>query len=238
MKIRCIAIDDDPPALQQIVDYIENVPFLELVATFKNGIEPMQYLKENEVDLIFLDIQMEKFTGIQFLNTLKKRPKVILTTAYENYAIKAYELNVSDYLLKPISFERFIQSVEKVYDQIFNEKSQKNEITPSQHYKKDYVFIKSDYRLIRIDFKDILYIQGMSEYLSIFLADGSRVVTRMVYKEMEELLPQELFIRVHKSYMVALRRIEMVEKNRIKIGDEIIPVGDTYQKEFYKRINE
>lgn len=234
MKIKCIAIDDEPPALMQMEDYISKVPFLELMKSFDNGIESLEFLKANDIELIFLDIQMEGFTGIQLLNVMKKKPKVILTTAYDRYAIQAFDLDVSDYLLKPISFERFLKAVEKVYDQLSTQKNTSKTAPASETItkEKDYMFVKTEYRMQRVDFKDILYIEGLKEYLIIQTATG-RVITLQNFKTMEEMLPSINFVRVHKSYMVAMDKIEFVERNRIKISDKLIPVGDTYRKVFF-----
>lgn len=234
MKIRCIAIDDEPPALMQMEDYISKVPFLELMRTFDNGLESLEFLKSTEVDLIFLDIQMEGFTGIQLLNVMKKKPRVILTTAYDRYAIQAFDLDVSDYLLKPISFERFLKAVEKVYDQLSTQKSTNTPVVTTEPVaeEKNYMFVKTEYRMQRVDFKDILYVEGLKEYLIIQTVNG-RVITLQNFKTMEEMLPSANFVRVHKSYMVAMDKIEFVERNRIKISDKLIPVGDTYRKIFF-----
>lgn len=236
MKIRCIAIDDEPPALVQMEEFISRVPFLELIHTFDNGISAIEFLKETEIDLIFLDIEMEGFTGIQMLKVIKNKPFVILTTAYDQYAIQAFDLDVTDYLLKPISFERFYKSVEKVYD-IINEKKQPTTTTPQtiSNEEKNYIFVKTEYRMQRVDFKDILYIEGLKEYLIIKMITG-RVITLQSFKHMEEMLPSSKFIRVHKSYMVAIDKIEFIERNRIKIADKLIPVGDTYKKIFYETL--
>ncbi|MBI5541571.1 MAG: response regulator transcription factor [Bacteroidia bacterium] len=236
MKIRCIAIDDEPPALVQMEEFISRVPFLELIHTFDNGISAIEFLKETEIDLIFLDIEMEGFTGIQMLKVIKNKPFVILTTAYDQYAIQAFDLDVTDYLLKPISFERFYKSVEKVYDIINEKKQPATSVTQAiSNEEKNYIFVKTEYRMQRVDFKDILYIEGLKEYLIIKMVTG-RVITLQSFKHMEEMLPASKFIRVHKSYMVAIDKIEFIERNRIKIADKLIPVGDTYKKIFYETL--
>jgi DNA-binding LytR/AlgR family response regulator len=240
MKINCIAVDDEPPALAQMEDYIKRVPFLNLLKTFDNGLETLDFLKNNEVDLVFLDIQMEGFTGIQLLNTLKKKPSVIFTTAYDRYAIQAFDLDVSDYLLKPISFERFIKAVEKVYDGINNLKKTTPTVIHNEshsHEEKTFMFVKTEYRMQRVDFKEILYVEGLKEYLIIKTITG-RVITLQNFKTMEEALPESNFIRVHKSYIVALDKIEYIERNRIKIADQLIPIGDTYRKIFFEKLDQ
>ena len=235
MRIRCIAIDDEPPALHQMKEYISRVPFLDLVHTFDNGISAIEFLKENEVDLLFLDIEMEGLTGIQMLKVIKNKPFVILTTAYDSYAIQAFDLDVTDYILKPISFERFFKAVEKVSELIREKKQGLNQMVQTVADEKNYIFVKTEYRMQRVDFKDILYIEGLKEYLIIKMITG-RVITLQSFKHMEEMLPSSNFIRVHKSYMVALDKIEFIERNRIKIADKLIPVGDTYKKVFYEAL--
>lgn len=233
MKINCIVIDDELPAIQQMEEYISRISFLNLLQSFDNGIEPINYLKSNTVDLIFLDIEMEGFTGLQLIKTLQYKPKIILTTAYDRYAIEAFDLNVTDYLLKPISFERFIKSIDKVFDSFSEKKAVE---TNEPLYKRDYFFVKTEFRMQRIDFDDILYIEGMSEYLGI-KTTKERVMILQNFKSMEEILPAENFVRVHKSYIVALNKIESVEKNRITIGENHIPISNTYKDAFYLLLN-
>lgn len=228
MSINCIVIDDELPAIQQMEDYISRVPFLKLLKSFNNAIEPITFLQNNAVDVIFLDIEMEGFTGLQLIKTLQIKPKIILTTAYDQYAIKAFDLNVSDYLLKPISFERFIQSIDKVFDFFSNDKQIESQ---GPQYKRDYFFVKTEFRMQRIDFDDILYVEGMKEYLRIHTTT-ERIMTLQSFKNLEEALPSSNFIRVHKSYLVAINKIKSVERNRISIADTLIPISDTYKESF------
>jgi two-component system, LytTR family, response regulator len=236
MKINCIAVDDEPPALAQMEDYISRIPFLHALGFFDNAFETMAFLKSNEVDLLFLDIEMEGLTGIQLLNVLKRRPKVVLTTAYDQYALKAFDLDVSDYLLKPISFERFLQSVEKVYESIVPHKADSSKTENSSKPYRNYMFVKTEYRMQRIDFNDILYIEGLKEYLVIYTSK-EKVLTLLSFKRIEEMLPPDNFIRVHKSYIVALDKIESIERNRIKIATKLIPIGESYNKVFYSMLS-
>ena len=233
MKIRCLAVDDEPPALAQIQEYISRVPFLELLAAFDNAFDTLEFLKSNEVDLLFLDIEMEGLTGIQLLNVLKIKPKVVLTTAYDQYAIKAFDLDVSDYLLKPISFERFLHSVDKIFDSLKFKNQPASSVLNSDSVSRNYIFVKTEYRMQRVDLQDIIYIEGMKEYLVIHTIQGKKIITLLSFKKMEEMLPNSNFARVHKSYMVALDKIESIERNRIKIGQKLIPIGDSYNKMFY-----
>jgi len=238
MKINCIAIDDEPPALRQIEDYISRVPYLNLVKKFDNAMMCIEFLKTKQIDLIFLDVEMEGLSGIQLLKLFgKKRPKVILTTAYENYALKAYELDVNDYLLKPISFDRFLAAAEKIYDLINLEKQSVIVPQTSREEKgKDYIFVKSDYKMQRINLNDILYIEGLKEYLVIKTKSG-KIITLQTFKNFEQILPESNFLRVHKSFMVALDKIDSTDKNFITIAGNEIPIGDKYKSIFLKTIN-
>jgi len=242
MKLKCIAVDDEPLALDIIEDYISKVPFLELVKRTENAIEGLQLVQAGGIDLVFLDIQMPDLTGIQFLKIANNKASYILTTAYSQYALESYDLNVSDYLLKPIAFDRFYKAVEKVHNQ------QKNNaepavaavpvpapvVTPSQAVQ-DFIFVKTEHKIQKIELDDILYIEGLKDYISIF-TKTERVITLQNMKRMEETLPASQFIRVHKSYIIALDKIESIERSRITICGKIIPIGDTYRDEFFKRI--
>lgn len=226
MQLKCIVIEDEPLALKKLVSFIDKIDFLSVSKAFDNAVEAISYLKSNAIDIIFLDIQMEDFSGIQFLETVKHRPKVIITTAYDKYALIGYELDVADYLVKPITFERFVQAVEKVADSISS-----NPIKPAN----DFIFVKTEYRLEKIKVPDILYIQGMSEYLRVITKE-KKIMTLQNFKTLEQLLPENLFVRVHKSYLVAIDKIDSVERNRIKIQDLSIPVSETYREEFYRKL--
>jgi two-component system, LytTR family, response regulator len=231
MLIKCIAIDDEPLALSKLVGFIDKIQDLELIRTFDNAIEAIGWLKENSADLIFLDIQMEQLTGIQFIETTGSNARIILTTAYDQYALKGYELNVTDYLLKPYSFQRFLQAVNKVMD-YFAKKPENHKITSESD---SYIFIKTEYRLERVDIDDILYIEGMKDYLRIFCTD-KKIMTLQSFTKMEESLPANRFCRVHKSFIVALDKIKSVERGVIVIADRRIPVSNTYKESFFAKI--
>jgi two-component system, LytTR family, response regulator len=226
MIINCIAIEDEPLALKKIKEFIEQVDYLNLLEGFNNGVDAIGYLKKNAVDLIFLDIRMKKLSGIQFLEALQNRPKVIITTAYDEYALKGYELDVADYLLKPFPFERFLKSVDKVYTQLNGLMS---------NITIDYLFVKTEYRIEKVVLKDILYIQGMKDYLQIHTLDR-KIMTLQTFKNLLETLPSNDFQRVHNSYVVAISKIENIERNRIKIGDDLIPISDSYKDKFYETL--
>jgi DNA-binding LytR/AlgR family response regulator len=233
MKINCIAIDDEPLALDIIKDYCSKVAFLNLLTTFDNAIESIEYIRSNKVDLIFLDIQMEELTGIQLLNALKYRPFVIFTTAYERYAIQGFELDVVDYMLKPISFERFIKGVNKVFERMqLDVGGAKPENIKNKPAEASFFFVKTETRMERIENNDVLYVEGMGDYWRI-VTKTRRIMTLMNAKKLEEILHEPQFCRVHKSFFIALDKIESIERNRIKIGDQYIPVSETYHKAFF-----
>lgn len=224
--MNCIIVEDEPLALERIKDYVNKVPFLNLVACFDNGIEAIGYLKTNQVALLFLDIQMDGFTGIQLLEALNTRPEVIITTAFDQYALKGFDLNVCDYLLKPFTFARFMQAVTKAH-----EKLALVDLPPA----KNFIFIKTEYRLEKINLDDVLFIEGMRDYRRIHMTDR-RVMTLQTFNALQLELPSNRFSRVHKSYIVALDKIESIERDRIKIKEEMIPISETFKEHFYKLI--
>ena len=246
MILKCIAVDDEPLALDIIEDYVSKVPFLQLVKRTENAIEALQLVQAGGIDLVFLDIQMPDLTGIQFLKIASGKSNYILTTAYSQYALESYDLNVSDYLLKPIAFDRFYKAVEKVHNRL--QKSEPAPIAPSPEPApvtngtnqiapaQDFIFVKTEHKIQKIELDDILYIEGLKDYISIF-TKTERVITLQNMKRMEETLPKGEFIRVHKSYIIALDKIESIERSRISIAAKTIPIGDTYRDEFFKLID-
>jgi two-component system, LytTR family, response regulator len=236
MKINCIAVDDEPLALEIIKEYCAKVPFLNLMQAFDNAIDTMEYLRNNRVDLILLDIQMEDLTGIQLLSALKVKPYVIMTTAYDNYALQGFDLDVTDYLLKPFSFQRFLKGINKVYDQIQNEANisgvKQVIMQPTDMTERDYFFVKTETHIEKVTTSDVLYVEGMGDYWRI-VTKNKRIMTLMNARGIEEVLPEHLFCRVHRSYFVAINKIESIERKHIKIADQRIPIGDTYQKNFF-----
>ena len=233
--INCIAVDDEPPALRQMKEYISKVAYLNLLATFDNAIDAMTFVQENPVDLIFLDIQMEYLSGIELLSLLNKKPRIILTTAYDSYALKAFELEVDDYLLKPISFERFVKATEKVYEILVRQK--KTSLPEDSGKKKDglYFFVKTKSRMQRVNADEILYIEGLKEYLIITLKE-KQYYTLQSFQDILKKLPEANFARAHKSYIVALDKIDFIQKNKLIIGEKTIPIGATYKEALFKVI--
>jgi DNA-binding LytR/AlgR family response regulator len=237
MQIDCIAIDDEPLALDIIREYCSKVSFLNLLRTFDNAVDSIEFIRSGNVRLIFLDIQMEELSGIQLLHSLQKPPYVIFTTAYENYAIQGFELDVIDYMLKPISFARFLKGVNKVYERMQLEHDLKEKPAPAAQ-KTDapaYFFVKTETRMERIECPEVLYVEGMGDYWRI-VTKSRRIMTLMNSKKLEEVLREPQFCRVHKSFFVALDKIESIERNRIKIFDKYIPVSETFRKNFFDLI--
>lgn len=227
MKLSCIIIEDEPPAIAKLEGFIAKVPFLSLLRSFEDALTGLQFIKTHHVDILFLDIQMEQLTGIQLLESLSQKPYVIITSAYADYALKGYELSVFDYLLKPYPFERFLSAVNKVLDDI---NAKQNPVDKGSN-----IFVKTEYRLENIPVDDILWIEGMREYLQIVLPT-KKVMTKQSFKSILEQLPAHKFVQVHKSWIVAIPKIESVERNRIKIKDKLIPIGDTFRDNFFDRV--
>lgn len=225
-KYNCIIIEDEPLALERTREFVNKVPFLTLQATFDNALHGLAFLQANAVDLLFLDINMDELSGIELLESSNISAQVIITTAYQEYAIKGYELNVTDYLLKPFSFHRFLQAVGKAQLNI-------TKVVPEKQI--DFIFVKTENRLEKIMLKDIIFIEGMRDYRRIHTVD-KRIMTLQNFKELEQLIPSSLVCRVHKSYMVSLGRIDSVERSRIKIGKQVIPISDTYRELFFQKI--
>ena len=234
MKIKCIIIEDEKLAAEKLAGYIEKILVLELISTFKDGISAINFLKSNPVDLIFLDIEMRDFNGIQFLKALQVKSAVIITSAYEKYAIAGYEFSVVDYLLKPYTLERFLQSVDKAINQKeLKDKAKNYELIASQ--SNEYIFIKSENRIEKVELDKILFIEGMKDYLRIHTTT-KKIMTLQSFNGILQHLPQKSFKRVHNSYLVSINRIESIERNRIKIGDKLIPISDKYKDSFYNSI--
>jgi two-component system LytT family response regulator len=231
MEIRCIAVDDEPLALKKVISFIERLSGIILVKTFDNALDAIPFLKEEKIDLMFLDIQMEKFTGIQFLESVHYRPQVIITTAYEEFALKGFDLNVTDYLLKPYSFERFVQAIDKVMETLQHKPANKKED------EKNFIFVKTEYRLEKVFIDEILYVEGMRDYLQI-VTKSKKIMTLQNFKFMESKLKPPLFFRVHKSFLVSINKIGSIERNIIKICDKLIPVSNTYREAFFKSIED
>jgi two-component system LytT family response regulator len=226
-KYSCIIIEDEPLALEKTKDFVNKVPFLHLSATFDNALTGLAYLNNNKVDVLFLDINMDELTGIELLQSSKITSQVIITTAYQEYALKGYELQITDYLLKPFAFNRFLQAVNKAQDNLVRRNS---DVQP------DFIFVKTENRLEKIMLNEIIYIEGMRDYRRIHTAN-KKIMTLQNFSEFEKLIPSNIVCRVHKSFMVALNKIESIERNRIKIAEQLIPISETYKDAFFLLIN-
>ncbi|MCU4177523.1 LytR/AlgR family response regulator transcription factor [Carboxylicivirga sp. N1Y90] len=239
MKVRCIIIDDEFPARELLQDFISKFSHLELLGSFKSPLEALPLLQYNQVDLMFLDIQMPDITGIDFLKTLTKKPLVVFTTAYMEYAIEGYELDVLDYLVKPFSFERFMHTINKVADRLpsRNETNAPQAITDTQADSKDYIMVKADHKIYRLKFKDILYIEGLREYVT-FYCNNEKLVSLDSLRNLEQTLEQHGFIRVHKSYIVNIEKIAAFYGNQLKLDtvSKYIPIGKSYKEAVNKQL--
>jgi DNA-binding LytR/AlgR family response regulator len=235
MKIKCLIIDDEPLAQRVIERYIQEVSSIELVQKCDNALDAIEILKEQQIDLIFLDINLPKLTGLEFLRSLKNPPLVIITTAYPEFAIQGYELDVVDYMMKPFSMERFMKAVQKVHDILKPRERAFPEKVSGEPQEDHYIFIKSSKKTYRINLNDILYIEALGDYVKIYTTDRM-IISYHSMKNLETLLSPKQFPRIHKSYIVSLSKIEIIEGNQVKVKDRIIPIGTNFKAEFEKLI--
>jgi len=229
--IKCLIIDDEPLAVKLLKDYAAKIPDLEIVMAGSDAFAGLQLAQNGEADLIFLDIQMPELTGIQFMKVLKGKCKVILTTAYEEYALQAFDHDVVDYLLKPFSLERFMTAVQKARERIGQSKP------ATEAAKPDYIFVKSEYRIIKIELKDILYFESLRDYVAIHTMAAGKILTLQSLRSFEEALDGKDFLRIHKSYIIAIDKISTIERKRVVIQGNYLPVGETYLDNFWKRLS-
>ena len=226
--MRCLLIDDEPVALDILTDYIEKIPFLECIGSFRDPLMAINFLKDHNADLIFLDINMPDLTGLQFLKSLKHQPLVIFTTAYSQYALESYDYDAVDYLLKPIEFDRFVKAAHKALE-MYNLGTAVNIIPGS----RDFILIKSGTKYLKFKFSEILYIKGTGNYVT-FVTEKKEIMYLSTMKKVLSILPSDLFYRVHKSYIINLSHVDHIQDDQIKINEENIPVGDLYRDNFYK----
>ena len=236
--IRCIAIDDEPLALQQLAAYIKKTPFLELVAQCQSAIEARQFLEKDTVDAIFCDINMPDLNGMDFVKSLQAPPLIVFTTAYSEYAVEGFKVNAVDYLLKPFGMQDFQRAANRLKERVQGSRVQEVQGSPLTSENADTIFVKTDYRVVKLTISDIRYIEGMSEYLKIFIeGEAKPIVTLLSMKKMEEKLPEN-FMRIHRSYIVNLTKIQEINKNRIIMDAEtFLPIGDMYKEAFQKYID-
>lgn len=233
--ITCIAIDDEPLALKQIISYIGKTPFLELVGKFDNALQAFPWLQENQIDLMFVDINMPDLSGMDFVKSLTNPPRIIFTTAYSEHAVEGFRVDAVDYLLKPISYTDFLKAANKAKERI-NPTTSDNQLID---ISKDFLFIKSEYKILRINLTDIIYIEAMREYVRIHIENKRPVMALMSMKKMEDFLPVSNFMRVHRSYIVNLKKVDTIERNRIVFGKDVyIPISDQYKEAFQTFLDE
>jgi two-component system, LytTR family, response regulator LytT len=235
MKISCIAIDDEPLAVKKISAYIQKTPFLELVAECRSAFEAMRVLEDHEIQLIFIDINMPELNGLEFVKSLTDKPYIVFTTAYSEHAVEGFQVDAADYLLKPITYSSFLKAANKVKNLIeLNANSQKESIRATTNH----LFVKSDYKLIRIELDDIKYIESQHEYIRIHLINSAPVLTQLSMKSIEEQLPTDRFMRVHRSFIVNLEKISIIERNRIVFDSKVyIPISEQYKSKFQEYID-
>lgn len=235
MILKCAIVDDEPLALELLKSYVKKTSVLELNGAYSSAIEAMKMLPDNPVDLLFLDIQMPELNGLEFSHMVPEDTRIVFTTAFGQYALDGYKVNALDYLLKPISYTDFLQSVNKAVQWFDRKRVTDNEPTD----KPDFIYVKSDYKLIQISLKDILYIEGLKDYVKIHLEGESRPILSLTsLKALEEKLPTDRFIRVHRSYIVQKQKIKVIDKARIVFGKEYIPVSESYKQELQNYIND
>ncbi|WP_405571076.1 LytR/AlgR family response regulator transcription factor [Winogradskyella sp. Asnod2-B02-A] len=241
--MKCIIIDDEPLAIDIIESYCQALSQVEVVKTFTNAIEALDFINNNSIDLVFSDIEMPNISGIELIKSLEgKLPYFIFTTAYPEYALEGFDLNAVDYLVKPIPFPRFLKAVNRVKEMIrlssmntsFNVSSAAGETST---HEDDFIFVKSEYENLKIDIKKIKHIQGLKDYLKIHSEDSKPILTLMSFKEIQAKLPESIFVRVHRSFLVNVNKISSIQKNRIIIKDERIPIGESYKSMVYNRLN-
>lgn len=243
MTIKALALDDEPLALRVIESHAAKIPFLQLELSTTNAVEALVRAQQGDIQLLFLDIQMPDLTGIQFMQLMKNQCKIILTTAYPQYALEGYEYSVVDYLLKPISFDRFLKAVQKMQDNLqqgtpqYNAENQAIMPVETPQIAQDFIFVKTEYKLQRVPHADILFIEGGKNYITIH-TPKERILSLMTLSKIEEMLPSPQFLRVHKSWLVSINKIDSVERQRIFIGKVIIPIGDTYKDDFMKLVEQ
>ncbi len=225
--IKAIAIDDEPPALDVIETFCSKIDFIDLQKTFTKPTEALKYLRKFPIDLLFLDIQMPSLTGIEFYKALQQETKVIFTTAHSEYAVEGFNLQAVDFLLKPYTFERFEQAVKRAQDAI-------GQTRQSDSGSEQFLFVRADYSLVKINIADILYIEGLDDYLKIHIHNQKTIVTRMTMKSVLKRLPIRDFVRIHRSFIIPFKRVESVKNKMLMLEGKELPIGNSYEEEFFK----
>ncbi|MCC9063184.1 LytR/AlgR family response regulator transcription factor [Flavobacterium piscisymbiosum] len=237
--MKCVIIDDEPLAVELLEDFVRKVDSLELIHTFNNAIDAVSFINQNNIDLIFLDIQMPHFSGIDFLNTIEKKPLVIFTTAYSDYAVEGFNLGAVDYLVKPIPFHRFLKSVVRA-QQVLNPTTivqAISENTTAPELQQDFMFVRAEYENVKMNFADILFIEGLKDYVKIYTTDNKFTLTLISLIKLENLLSSKGFSRIHRSYIINIKHVKSIQKNKVLISDKRIPISESYKNAFFERIN-
>ena len=236
MILKCIIVDDEPRAIEVLKEYAEQLASLDLLATFRNPVEAFDFVKQNEVEVIFLDINMPNLSGIQFIKSLTKRPAIVLITAYSEFAIESYQLDVVDYLLKPIEFDRFMNCVDRLIDKLSQTKtSQETSIQGANTESTNHIFVKHGTKIERLEFNDIFYVEGSGNYVIYHTVKGNIMSLGKMSETMEN-LPQEYFIRIHKSYIINWDKVKFIENNHVHIGDVKFSISNSYRKAVFDRV--
>ncbi|MBP4136571.1 MULTISPECIES: LytR/AlgR family response regulator transcription factor [Flavobacterium] len=236
--MKCVIIDDEPLAVELLEDFVGKVDSLELIRTFNNAIDAVSFINQTNIDLIFLDIQMPHFSGIEFLNTVEKKPLIIFTTAYSDYAVEGFNLGAVDYLVKPIPFHRFLKSVVRA-QQTFNPANVQaiSESTTAPEIDQDFMFVRAEYENVKMNFSDILFIEGLKDYVKIYTTDNKFTLTLISLIKLENLLSCKGFSRIHRSYIINIKHVKSIQKNKVLISDKRIPISESYKNAFFERIN-
>jgi two-component system, LytTR family, response regulator len=231
-SINCVVIDDEPIARDIVINYISQIPYLNLIGSCKDAFDALEIIKAKNIDLLFLDINMPRLSGISMLRTLKTAPDVIITTAYSEYALEGFELSVTDYLLKPFSFERFVQATEKVIKKRYDPTTNSNITVETDNY----IFVKSDKKQMKININQIRFVESLGNYINIYTSN-EKVITKQTLTDFEKKLPPNSFIRIHKSYIVACNYIKYLEGNHVSIGEKQLPIGRVFRDNLFKIFN-
>ncbi|MHC0445945.1 LytR/AlgR family response regulator transcription factor [Flavobacterium sp. 3-218] len=237
--MKCVIIDDEPLAVELLQDFVKKVDTLELINTFNNAIDAVSFINQNNVDLVFLDIQMPHFSGIDFLNTIEKKPLVIFTTAYSDYAVEGFNLGAVDYLVKPIPFHRFLKAVvraqQALQPSVANQTVAESNNTPE--IQQDFMFVRAEYENVKLNFADILFIEGLKDYVKIYTTDNKFTLTLISLIKLENLLSSKGFARIHRSYIINIKHVKSIQKNKVLISDKRIPISESYKNTFFEKIN-
>lgn len=237
--MKCVIIDDEPLAVELLQDFVKKIDSLELINSFNNAIDAVSFINHNNVDLVFLDIQMPHFSGIDFLNTIEKKPLVIFTTAYSDYAVEGFNLGAVDYLVKPIPFHRFLKAVVRAQQvlqpAITNQSIAENTNVPE--IEQDFMFVRAEYENVKLNFADILFIEGLKDYVKIYTTDNKFILTLISLIKLENLLSTKGFARIHRSYIINIKHVKSIQKNKVLISDKRIPISESYKNTFFEKIN-